>query len=182
MKRFMKSICHTLEDKNVSIPFYTLLGVSVFILIKRLISNKNRHGQDSFRAGSTQFDNKQLGTLSPTNAQLEGNDIQEDTKSREDEGQLKSNNGAVTLLEDTVPDNPQAHNDELVEEETLLQDDFQIESNEIPQDSIIEVINEVTDPALANKGQCKAITKKGIRCRNKADSSGYCFQHRMHPQ
>lgn len=42
---------------------------------------------------------------------------------------------------------------------------------------IEEVLAESQDEEFAG-AQCKAITKKGTRCKNKADESGYCRQHK----
>ncbi|MGE5682640.1 MAG: DUF5763 domain-containing protein [Bacillota bacterium] len=171
MKSSIKSVMHnTFENKNIAIPLYAILGTSAILLVRHFLFNKER--KDNFRAGATQFENKQLGTIEqPGN----GSDALPDESATIDRNLSFSE--AHEILENTLPPEEQLKETSVMES-SMLENELPEESIEIPQNSIQESIDEVTAPVSENTAQCKAITKKGNRCRNKADSSGYCFQHR----
>lgn len=179
MKTYMKSVRHTFENKYVSLPFYALLGTSAVILAKHFLFNKDKDNNDNFRAGATQFDNKQLGTLEPDASGTDKSNYQENTTLHSEikEQESPSDSEVHTIQEKTLtPEIDSIANS--TPAESIEQIELPSDNMEIPENSLISTIDEVTASTPENKEQCKAITKKGTRCRNKADSSGYCFQHR----
>lgn len=161
MRSMMKTLKRTMRNKNIAIPLYVTAGTSALLLLRHFIGPPKNGGHENFRDASAQFDNKQLGSIVPDN-KTTGTALTEDKNTNLKQTPLPEEQSKTRHKRDKVI-------------EQLNQSE---EETKIPESTLISTIDEITAPAQENKVQCKAITKKGTRCRNRADSSGYCFHHR----